>query len=419
MGATNGRGFVMINPEKQRRFAADIVRQLRDAGFETYWAGGCVRDRLLGIAPKDYDVATAATPDEIRRLFGRRRTLAIGAAFGVITVLGPKEAGPVEVATFRRDAQYSDGRHPDSVTFSSAEEDASRRDFTINGLFYDPIEEKVIDFVGGQEDLRRRVIRAIGQPRERIAEDRLRMLRAVRFAAGLDFEIDAETFRAVCEMAPGITAVSAERIAAEMSRMLVDEHRARAVRIIVETELAANVLPEIVPEDDAGRKRLENATAMLDRLVAPGFPLALAVLLYDAVDPAGALHVCRRWRLSNRQTDRVVWLIEQREALAGARALPWSALQPILIADGIDDLIALHEVISAADPEDLSHCRTCLTQPREQLDPPPLLTGDDLLAHGIPAGPQYRVLLNRVRAAQLDEQIHTRAEALELAAKEW
>jgi len=146
----------------------------------------------------------------------------------------------------------------------------------------------------------------------------------------------------------------------------------------------------------------------------PGFPLALAVLLHNVVDPAGAEQVCRRWRLSNKETDRVVWLIEQHGALAGARALRWSALQPILIADGIDDLLAMHKVSSAAAPEDLAHCRTCLTRPPEQLNPPPLLTGDDLLAHGIPAGPQFRVLLSRVRAAQLDEQISSRAEALEL-----
>ena len=152
----------MSTPQRQREFALEIVRKLRDAQFEAYWAGGCVRDQLLGRPPKDYDVATSAVPDEVRRLFGYRRTLAVGAAFGVINVLGPREAGQVEVTTFRRDADYSDGRHPDHVTFSSAQEDAQRRDFTINGLFYDPVEQRVIDFVHGQEDLQRRVIRAIG-----------------------------------------------------------------------------------------------------------------------------------------------------------------------------------------------------------------------------------------------------------------
>src|SRR5260370_28077261 len=160
--------------EKQRRFAVEVVEELRAAGFAAYWAGGCVRDQLLGRTPWDYDVATGAKPEEIRGLFGRRRTLAIGAAFGVITVLGPPEAGQVEVTTFRRDAGYSDGRHPDRVTFTSPEEDARRRDFTINGMFYDPLADRVIDFVGGADDLRARIVRAIGLARERFAEDKLR-----------------------------------------------------------------------------------------------------------------------------------------------------------------------------------------------------------------------------------------------------
>src|SRR5208337_581044 len=179
----------MIDPEQQRRFALEVVRRLRAAGFEAYWAGGCVRDELLGRRPKDYDVATSAAPPQIRELFGNRRTLPLGAAFGVITVLGPRPADPayrvpmIEVATFRQDAEYSDGRHPDHVTFSSAREDAARRDFTINGMFFDPVERTVIDFVGGQEYLRQGLIRAIGSPRLRFGEDKLRMLRAVRFAA--------------------------------------------------------------------------------------------------------------------------------------------------------------------------------------------------------------------------------------------
>ena len=184
------RAGTLLTPEEQRRFAVEVVRRLRGAGFEAYWAGGCVRDQLLGRTPKDYDVATNAVPDQVRALFGRRRTLAIGAAFGVIAVIGPQGPGTVEVTTFRRDAPYSDGRHPDSVTFSSAEEDASRRDFTINGLFYDPVEQRVIDFVGGQEDLAQRRLRAIGDARQRFAEDKLRMLRAVRFAATFAFSLD-------------------------------------------------------------------------------------------------------------------------------------------------------------------------------------------------------------------------------------
>jgi tRNA nucleotidyltransferase/poly(A) polymerase len=404
----------MVLPEEQRRFATEVVRRLRQAGFEAYWAGGCVRDRLLGRTPKDYDVATNATPPQIRRLFGHRRTLAIGAAFGVITVIGPKRAGQVEVTTFREDAAYSDGRHPDQVTFSSAEADASRRDFTINGLFYDPIQQRVIDFVGGQADLARGIIRAIGESRQRFAEDKLRMLRAVRFSATFGFPLEADTLAAIRQMAGQITVVSPERIAMEMRRMLVEPRRAEAVRLMLDTGLAAALLPEIVPGDDARRRRLDCALAALEKLSEPGFPLALGTLLHELVDPAAARRVCRRWRLSNKQTARVAWLVEHHAVLGTARSIRWSVLQPILIAEGIGDLLALHEAAWPSGSDEVAYCRRLLEQPRQQLDPPPLLSGDDLLAHGVPSGPQYRMLLRRVRDAQLDGEIHTKDEALAL-----
>jgi len=405
----------MVEPEQQRRFAVEVVRTLRDAGFEAYWAGGCVRDELLANVPKDYDVATNATPREIREVFGRRRTLAIGAAFGVITVLGPKGSGMVEVATFRRDAAYSDGRHPDHVTFSSAEEDASRRDFTVNGLFYDPIGQEVIDFVGGREDLTAKRIRAIGDPRERFAEDKLRMLRAIRFSATLGFEIQQQTTDTIREMAGQIVVVSAERIAQEMRRMLVDPGRAEAVRMLIETDLAEPILPEVIPSGDVQRGRVEHALAVIAGLRQPGFPLALGALLHELVDVRGAESVCSRWRLSNKEAARTAWLVEHHSALTTAKALPWSRLQPLLIAEGIEDLLALHEAAHPDRLDEVIHCRSRLQRPPEQLDPPPLITGDDLKAHGIPPGPQYRVLLQRVRDAQLDEEIHGRAEALAMA----
>ncbi len=404
---------MMLVPDEQRRFATQVVRRLREAGFEAYLAGGCVRDQLLDRTPKDYDVATSATPGEIRRLFGHRRTLAIGAAFGVITVRGPKAAGSVEVTTFRRDAQYSDGRHPDHVTFSSAEEDASRRDFTINGLFYDPVDCRVIDLVGGREDLARQVIRAIGQPRQRFAEDKLRMLRAVRFAATLDFVLEADTLAAIQEMAPEITVVSPERIAAEMRRMLLEPRRADAVRMLLDAGLAPVVLPEAVPADHAGYQTLHRTLSVLGRLSQPGFPLALAALLHEWVDVDAAREVCARWRLSNKETDRVGWLVEHHGVLKGARPMRHSLLQPILIAEGIEDLLALHDAAELG-PEDTAFCRSLLGQPRNVLDPAPLITGDDLLRHGVPSGPQYRLLLERVRCAQLDEEIHSKAEAMVL-----
>jgi len=402
-------------PDEQRRFAVEVVRRLRDARFEAYWAGGCVRDQLLGQTPKDYDVATDATPPEIRKLFGKRRTLAIGAAFGVITVLGQKGAGQIEVATFRRDAAYSDGRHPDSVRFSSAREDASRRDFTINGLFYDPVEERVIDYVGGQEDLQRHVLRAIGDPHERFGEDKLRMLRAVRFSARLRFPLEADTLAAIREMADQIVVVSPERIAMEMRQILVAPSRSTAVRLLLDTGLAPVLLPEIAPADEPGRRRLEHTLAVLDRLQRPGFPLALAALLYPVVDAAGAEQLGRRWRLSNQEIDRVGWLVAHHAALEHARSMPWSRVQPILIAEGIDDLLALAEAVALAGSGDTSHvawCRARRAEPPHLLDPPPLLTGEDLIRHGVRPGPSFRVLLGRVRDAQLDGEIRTRDDAL-------
>ena len=406
-----------IVPQKQRDFAVDVVRKLRTAGFEAYWAGGCVRDRLLDRSPEDYDVATGATPDEIRSLFGHRRTLAIGAAFGVITVLGPREAGQVEVATFRLDATYSDGRHPDSVQFSSAREDAVRRDFTINGLFYDPLEDKVIDFVDGRSDIERRVIRAIEDPQRRFSEDKLRLLRAVRFAATLDFSLDGHTFKAICRMAPEITVVSPERIAVEMRRMLVGPGRVVAMRLLLETQLARAVLPEVVPADDAERRKMDDTLKILGRLEEPSFPLALAALLLNWVDVPGATAVCHRWRMSNADTDRVAWLLENHATVAGARSQQWSKVQKIVVSKGFGDLLALSDAlvaIGAADPDDVSWCRGLLDRPRDELDPPPLVTGDDLIRNGIRPGPRYRELLDRVRDAQLDREISTQADALAL-----
>jgi tRNA nucleotidyltransferase/poly(A) polymerase len=402
-------------PEEQRDFAVAVVRKLRDAGHEALWAGGCVRDLLLNRTPKDYDVATNARPEEIRTLFGHRRTLAIGAAYGVITVKGRHGAGQVEVATFRSDDQYDDGRHPKSVRFSDAREDALRRDFTVNGLFYDPIGREVVDYVGGREDLKRQVIRAIGDPVQRFSEDKLRLLRAVRFATMLDFAIDPPTLEAVGRMAGQIRIVSPERITAEMQRILTGPHRSRGVQILLETGLAAEILPEVVFQERSSR---EHALAVLDELPQATFPRSLAVLFHGRVEPEEALEIAKRWRMSNRDTDRVAWLLANYEALDGARSKRWSALQRILIAQGFEDLLAIREAEARAgrgDVEEVAWCRTQRARPPAELDPPPLATGDDLLRHGIRPGPAYRWLLERLRDAQLDGRIGDRREALALA----
>ncbi|HVA50261.1 MAG TPA: CCA tRNA nucleotidyltransferase [Pirellulales bacterium] len=432
-----------LDPDRQREFALSIVERLREAGHEAYWAGGCVRDLLLGRQPKDYDVATNARPAEIRDLFGRRKTLDIGAAFGVVAVVGPRQSGIVEVTTFRYDVGYSDGRHPDGVTFTTAQDDAQRRDFTINGLFYDPLandeSRRVIDFVGGIDDLERHVVRAIGDARARFGEDKLRMLRGVRFAATFGFALDAATREAIVELAPTVSVVSAERIAQEMRMLLVLPARARAADLLRETGLLASILPELVPLADTPvaphRPELGNlwrrTLAVLDGLQRPRFPLGLAALLHAAAcqghePPEGegahraaeiVNQVCQRWRLSNKEAERASWLVERHRALLNAEQMPWPRLQRLLTSEGIDDLLKLHAAIAAAAGHDASHvdyCRGRLALPPDELNPPPLLTGDDLIHHGIPPGKIYKSLLDQVRDAQLEKSVRSREEAIAL-----
>ena len=412
----------------QRQFAVDVVRQLREAGHVAYWAGGCVRDGLLERLPKDYDVATSATPDEIRNVFGHRRTLAIGAAFGVITVLGKKEQGQIEVATFRQDAAYSDGRHPDSVRFSTPEHDAQRRDFTINGLFYDPLEERVIDFVGGQEDLQAGILRAIGDADARIDEDKLRMLRAVRFAATYELTIEPGTLAAVQRHADELRIVSAERIAEEMRRMLRHAQRRRAVELLRESRLLPVVLPEVefaASNNDVWERMLE----ILDALAVSGsFESALAVLLSTAqIDGTEngvkvASEVATRWRLSNDERNRTTLLLKHENLIRRAADAPWPQVQRVLILPGAEELVDYCEAIANALGNDLSSiefCREKLALPREQLDPPPLITGDDLKKAGIPPGKHYQELLNALRDAQLEGKVTSSEKALEVARKQW
>ncbi len=420
-----------LDPDKQRKFAVDVVRTLRSHGYEAYWAGGCVRDRLLGRLPKDYDVATTARPDEIREVFSRKRTVPIGAQFGVITVVGPKPAGQIEVATFREDASYSDGRRPDSVEFSTPEADAHRRDFTINGLFYDPLEDRVIDYVGGVDDLGRGVVRAIGEPRARLEEDKLRLLRAVRFTVTFGFSLDTPTRDAIEHMASQIGVVSVERIADEMRRMLMHDSRAKAVDLLHEVDLLPQILPELDAANDAAATTAAGmrgdvawlaALATLDLLSEPPFPLALAALLVPFVDSAAARGLAARWKLSNHESRSLCWLVEQQAALVEAEQMAWSRLQPLLVHDGAEDLIALHAALAevsaidrpAASRADLARCRRMLARPALELNPPPLVTGDDLIRLGIPRSKAYQRLLQAARDAQLDGLIQTKAEALEL-----
>ena len=411
------------DPAAARLFAAEIVRRLRQAGHEAYWAGGCVRDELLSRIPVDYDVATAALPEIVRSLFGRKKTLAIGAAFGVITVLGPKDAGQVEVATFRADADSTDGRHPAGVTFCSAREDARRRDFTINGMFLDPLSGEVHDFVGGREDLAAGVIRAIGVPAQRFAEDHLRMLRAVRFAAGFDFALDRDTRAAIERMTHLVVSVSPERIAAELRAMVSRPGRGRALLLLEETGLAREVLPEVAPAvgDAAGRAAWEHSGAILAALDEPSLPQALA-LLCVGLDSARPAAIAGRLRLSNHEAKASAWLhaaLAELGSLDRLDALPWSKLQPSVAhahAPLLADLLRARAARGAGSPTAAAWFTAQTIRPRTEIDPPPLVTGADLIAAGIAPGPAMGDSLALIRGRQLDGLITTREQALAMAA---
>ena len=402
----------------QRRFAVDVLEKLRAAGHTAYWAGGCVRDELLGLIPKDYDVATSARPEQVRDLFGKRRTLAVGAAFGVIVVVGPREAGTVEVATFRRDADYSDGRRPDAVVFTDAEEDARRRDFTMNALFYDPTRRQVIDYVGGRDDLERKLVRAVGDARLRFQEDKLRMLRGVRMASTFGFALDGDTRAAIEAAAHEILVVSPERIAQEVRGMFNKRGAATAVGLLLALGLARAILPEF-HELSAEHQSLGLAVLeLLDRHAVFDPAVVLAALLFQTPEAAATANaVLRRWRMSNDEREQVVWLVKNIAALEGAAEKKWSALQPLLAHEWGGHLVTLAEARAAATEQplnDVKYCREKLGLPRGELDPPPLVTGDDLVRHGLKPGREFAGLLQAARSAQLDGEVRTAAEAIAL-----
>lgn len=430
----------------EREFAIDIVRRLHEAGYQALWAGGCVRDELLGLTPNDYDVATDARPPEVRKLF--RRTVAVGESFGVIEVIGPRIDGrhlSVEVATFRKDKEYVDGRRPTGVEFTDAREDALRRDFTVNGMFFNPLSGELLDYVGGRDDLQARLLRAIGDARQRFEEDRLRLLRAVRIATRFELCIEPATAAAIRAMARGITIISAERIAKELRELLVHPRRAVGMSLLDDLGLVEPLLPELLPMKGLPQGLPGAPTGDLWGHVlrvlellgpAPSFPLALAALLHDVGKPQTvgrtpdrytfyghehvgariAAEVCERLRLSNAERERTVWLVERHQYLADARTLRSSKLYPILSHPGIGELLALHRADARASAKSLEHVEYCeflLREcPPEQLNPPPLLGGHDLTRQGMTPGPNFRRLLDAVREAQLDGTVKTREQAI-------
>lgn len=436
--------------------AEQIVARLKSDGFQAYFAGGCVRDLLLRRAAADFDVATEARPDRVLKMFPR--TFAVGAHFGVVLVCTEIEGQEfvTEVATFRNDGAYSDGRHPDAVRFSeNAEEDVRRRDFTINGMLLDPLvwreggslDAAVLDFVGGREDLERHLVRAIGEPQQRFEEDKLRMLRGVRFAARFDFEIEKRTKRAMRQLASGIGQVSRERVRDELTRMLTEGRARRAFELLDETGLLHEVLPEVErmkgveqppqfhPEGDVWVHTL----LLLEKLPA-GCPATLAwgALLHDVGKPPTfraapdrirfdghvevgvriAEAICRRLRFSSEETAQILSLIENHMRFGDVERMKDSTLKRFFRLPKFEEHLELHrmDVMSShgkLDLYDFAKQRYEAT-PEQEVRPKLLVTGRDLIAAGYKPGPEFKKMLALAEDAQLEGRIHTREEGLEL-----
>ena len=443
-----------------KEFAAEIVQTLRQHGFQAYLVGGCVRDLLLGREPKDYDIATDATPEQVMRIFPE--TYAVGVQFGVVLVPAPEKVRAssdatlkhaVEVATFRSDIGYTDGRHPDHVRFAAdPREDVARRDFTINGMMLDPVSGEVLDYVGGRDDLTAGIIRAIGDPALRFGEDKLRMLRAVRFAARFEYTIEPETFAAIRKLAADIEAVSRERVRDELTRMLTEGHARRAFLLLDESGLLAQVMPEISamkgveqpaefhPEGDV----FVHTLLLLDHVPNPCPPtLAWGALLHDVGKPPTfrvapdrirfdnhvevgvkmAEEICRRLRFSNDDTVQILSLVENHMRFGHVGRMKDSTLKRFLRLPEFDQHMALHRADSLASHGNLSTYEFLHQKqreiPTEKIRPSPLITGDDLIAAGHKPGPKFREILHAIEDAQLEGRLASRAAALEFVRNEF
>lgn len=477
-------------------FSISIIRTLREHGHQAYLVGGCVRDLLLGREPADYDITTDATPKEVMRIFPQ--TYAVGAQFGVVLIPLPEQrpdvsqknpanpsvipseaetspsevpaqsrdllfagaipgpstkANTIEVATFRSDIGYSDGRHPDQVRFSkSPEEDVRRRDFTINGLLLDPISNEVLDFVGGRRDLEAKIIRTIGDPAQRFAEDRLRMLRAVRFAARFDYTIDPQTLRAIQQFAPQIHQVSRERVRDEFTKMLTEGHARQAFLLLSQSGLLKKVLPEIEkmkgveqppqfhPEGDV----FIHTLLLLEKLPQPCPPtLAWGALLHDVGKPPTfrvapdrirfdghvevgvkmAEEICRRLRFSNDDTEQVLALVNNHMRFANVQQMKDSTFKKFVRMPKFDEHLALHRIDCLSSHGDLTPYNFTREKiafmPPEAVHPAPLIRGEDLIAAGYPPGPRFKEILTAVEDAQLEGRLTDSQEAMQFVRKEF
>jgi poly(A) polymerase len=463
-----------------KQFATEVVRMLRQRDFQAYLCGGCVRDLLLGREPADYDVTTDATPEQVMRIFPQ--TYAVGAQFGVVLVpipkvenarqlelrMAPEASAPpalpedapanwktsvIEVATFRSDVSYSDGRHPDAVRFSKDPRvDVQRRDFTINGLLMDPISGDVLDYVGGRQDLQAHVLRTIGEPSQRFAEDKLRMLRAVRFASRFGYQMDTATFAAIRQMAQEIDQVSRERVREELSKMLTEGHARDAFLLLDESGLMAEVLPEISamkgveqppqyhPEGDV----YVHTLLLLEKLPHPCPPtLAWGALLHDVGKPPTfrvapdrirfdghvevgvkmAEAICRRLRFSNDDTEQILALVNNHMRFAHIGQMKESTLKKFLRMPKFEEHLDLHRMDCQASHGDLALYEFAKEKlasiPIEEMRPDPLVNGDDLIEAGYAPGPRFKEILSLVEDAQLEGRLRSKQDAMAWIAREF
>lgn len=431
-----------VDPALEKR-ARQIVETLQRAGHQALYAGGCVRDMLRNVPPHDFDIATSALPDQVQALF--LRTIPVGAQFGVISVLS--DSSEFQVATFRSDGPYQDGRHPESVCFSNAEEDARRRDFTINGLFYDPIREQLLDYVGGRADLEMGILRAIGDPAARFHEDRLRMLRAIRFATTLRFQIEASTWESILQSASSLREVSAERIRDEFMKILLSSERLHGFDLLNQSGLLREILPEMEalkgcqqppqfhPEGDVWTHTRLMVSLLPEQVSAP---LILSVLLHDIAKPATysfdekaqrirfsgheklgaemAESILSRLRFSRREIDQTVEAVANHMAFKDVQQMRPARLRRFLARPTMPDELALHRVDCASSNGDLSNYHFLQSKLKEfasePLIPAPLVSGADLIALGFKPGPAFKEMLEAVQTCQLERGLQSREEAL-------
>jgi poly(A) polymerase len=431
-----------MKTDSTKAIAGQIVARLQSAGFAAFWVGGCVRDFLLGRAPDDFDIATDAKPEQVEKLF--RKTIPVGKKFGVMIVV---EGGhQFQVATFRAEADYQDGRRPEKIIFANAEADALRRDFTVNGLFYDPLTKKIHDWVGGEKDLCAKIIRTIGKPEERFGEDHLRLLRAVRFAAQLNFAIEPKTFAAVKKLAPKIKLISAERIRDELLKLFSAPHAARGLVLLRESGLLEHILPELAatieceqsPDFHPEGNVFNHIWLMLEKMLAGAHEsLPWAVILHDIAKPVtaekdsstGKIHfyghekigadmaraILNRLRFPKKQIDEIVACVLHHMQFKDVKQMRKSTLRRLLLRETFPLELELHKLDCLGSNGNLENYNFLVAQVEELKKKPairpPLLTGKDLIALGMKPGKELGAMLHEIREKQLQDELKTPRQA--------